>query len=333
MLLARRAATTARTEHHHMRRSRMVTTTLATRIDALVAPLPGVTGVVVWRPEAEAPLLAREAERTFALASVVKLPLLLETLRRAERGALDLDERVSLDETGRVAGSGVLHLLDAGLTPTLRDLLRLALVVSDNMATDALFARVAPREVEAAMHALGYPSLRVPHTIAAMLRSCAGLDDRAGYAAMRARFADAASARPSDPDGASPTRGDRATPLDVARMLVDLHAGRVLGEPWRTLALTILGDCQTNGRIPARLPEGTRVAHKTGTLRGRTNDVGIVTTPSGPVVLALFQEGEPSERSASAVLADVALAVYELMSAPPSSAPPSSSRGEGASSG
>jgi beta-lactamase class A len=306
----------------------MATTTLGARIDHLVASLPGVTGVVVWRPDAEAPLLARHAERTFALASVVKLPLLLETLRRAERGALDLGERVRLDEAARVAGSGVLHLLDTGLAPTLRDLLRLAMVVSDNTATDALFARVPPHEVEAAMHALGYASLRVPHTIEAMLRSCAGLGDHADYAAMRARFADAASARPTDPDGASPTRGDRATPLDVARMLVDLQAGRVLGEPWRTLALTILGDCQTNGRIPARLPEGTRVAHKTGTLRGRTNDVGIVETPSGPVVLALFQEGEPSERLASAALAEVALAVYEVMSAPPASSP-----GAGASPG
>jgi beta-lactamase class A len=296
----------------------MAITTLAARIDALVAPLPGVTGVVVWRPEADAPLLTRHADRTFALASVVKLPLLLEVLRRAERGSLDLDERVPLDDSGRVAGSGVLHLLDAGLAPTLRDLLRLTMVVSDNMATDALFARVPPRELAAAMHALGYTSLSVPHTISDMLRSCSGLGADAAYAAMRERFADPDAARPTDPDGASPTRGDRATPLDVARMLVDLHAGRVLGEPWRTLALTILGECQTNGRIPARLPEGTRVAHKTGTLRGRTNDVGIVTTPSGPVVLALFQEGEPTERRASDALADVALAVYEVMSAPPS---------------
>jgi len=297
----------------------MATTTLAARIDHILAPLPGVTGVVVWRPEDDAPLLTRHPERTFALASVVKVPLMLETLRRAERGDLDLGERVRLDEADRVAGSGVLHLLDAGLAPTLRDLLRLAMVVSDNTATDALFAHVAPREVESAMHELGYASLRVPHTIEAMLRSCAGLGDHADYAALRARFADTASARPSDPDGASPTRGDRATPLDVARMLADLQAGRVLGEPWRTLALTILGDCQTNGRIPARLPEGTRVAHKTGTLRGRTNDVGIVETRSGPVVLALFQEGEPSERVASAALAEVALAVYEVMSASPAS--------------
>jgi len=300
---------------------------LGHRIDRALAPLPGVTGVVVWRIADAAPLVTRHAERPFALASVVKLPLMLEVLRRAEAGSLDLDERVSLDAAMRVAGSGVLHLLDPGLAPTLRDLLRLAMVVSDNMATDALFARVPPADVERSMHALGYASLRVPHTITAMLRSCAGLDggdtvgagaasaDPGAYAAMRARFADPSGARPADPDGASPERGDRATPLDTARMLLDLHRGRLLGEPWRALALTILTDCQTNARIPARLPEGTRVAHKTGTLRSRTNDAGIIETPAGPVVLALFQEGEPDERVASAALAEVASAVYEMTSA------------------
>lgn len=296
--------------------------TLGTRIDQALAPLAGVTGVIVWRIGDEAPRLTRSAERGFALASVVKLPLMLEALRRAERGDLDLDERVPLDDAMRVPGSGVLHLLDAGLAPTVRDLLRLAMVLSDNMATDALFARVPPAAVERAMHALGYGSLRVPHTITAMLRSCSGLDgDPVGaaggaalYAALRARFADVAAPRPDDPDGASPERGDRATPLDVARMLHDLHRGRLLGEPWRSLALTVLADCQTNARIPARLPEGTRVAHKTGTLRGRTNDAGIVETPAGPVVLVLLQEGERDERAASAALAEAALAVYEVMS-------------------
>lgn len=284
---------------------------LATAVDSAVADLPGRTGLVAWRPHEPAPFLERHADEPFALASVVKLPLMLTLLRRSATGGLDLDERVALRDADRVPGSGVLHLLDAGAELSLRDLVRLAMVVSDNTATDLLFARVAPSEVERAMHELGYTSLRVPHTITQMLRSCSGLARDAGYAAMRGRFADAAAPRPDDPDGASPQRGDRASPRDIARMLVDLQAGRMLDEPQRGLALEVLDDCQTNARIPARLPEGTRVAHKTGTLRGRTNDVGILDTPSGPVVLALFQEGERDEARASSALASLARAVYD----------------------
>lgn len=281
------------------------------RVDATLADLPGRTGLVAWWPDEPAPFLERRADETFALASVVKLPLMLTLLRLSERGALDLDERVTLRDADRVAGSGVLHLLDAGASLSLRDLLRLTMVVSDNTATDLLFARVPADEVERAMHALGYTSLRVPHTISEMLRSCSGLALDASYTAMRVRFADAAAPRPDDPDGASPARGDRATPRDVARMLVDLHAGRVLSAPQRGLALEILYDCQTNARIPAQLPEGVRVAHKTGTLRARTNDVGIVQTPSGPLVLCLFQDGERDEARASRALASLARAVYD----------------------
>jgi len=284
---------------------------LGLRVDATLRELPGRTGLVAWRPDEPAPLLARHADEPFTLASVVKLPLMLTLLRLSARGALDLNERVSLRDADRVAGSGILHLLDAGASLSLRDLLRLTMVVSDNTATDLLFARVPPEEVERAMHGLGYSSLRVPHTITQMLRSCSGLSEDADYSAMRARFADAAAPRPDDPDGASPERGDRATPRDIARMLVDLQAGRALPEAQRSLALEILYDCQTNARIPAQLPEGVRVAHKTGTLRARTNDVGIVQTPSGPLVLCLFQEGERDESRASRTLASVARIIYD----------------------
>jgi beta-lactamase class A len=294
----------------------MTSPELAAVIDPLLAALPGTTGVIAWRIGDGEPLLARHADRPFALASVVKLPLMLEVLRRAAADEIDLAERVVLTEAERVPGSGVLHLLDPGLAPTLRDLLRLAMVVSDNAATDRLFARVPPGELERAMHGLGYGSLRVPHTITEMLRSCAAAAPGAAYQEMRARFRDPTWERPVDPDGASSERGDRASPRDVARMLVDLHEGRVLGGPWRALALEILEDCQTNGRIPARLPEGTRVGHKTGTLRARTNDAGIVHTPSGPWVLVLFQEGERDERRASEALAEVARAVYDAAEAP-----------------
>jgi beta-lactamase class A len=299
----------------------MTTSELGVTVDRLLARVDGTAGVIAWRTGDPTPLLARHADRPFALASVVKLPLMLQVLRLAAAGRLDLGERLPLGEDDRVPGSGVLHLLDAGLAPTVRDLLRLAMVVSDNAATDRLFALVPPADVEGAMRALGYTSLRVPHTIMQMLRSCGSLEPGAGYGDLRAHFHDGARERPADPDGASPERGDRASPLDVARMLVDLVAGRVLTGPWRALALEILADCQTNGRLPARLPEGTRVAHKTGTLYARTNDAGIVYGAAGPFVLVVLQEGERDERRASGVLAEVARAVFDHVEASGAASP------------
>lgn len=284
---------------------------LPTPLAAILAEAAGDTAVVAYRLDGRGRRLSHLAERPFALASVMKLPLLVRLLRRVDRGELDLATRVRLAASDRVAGSGVLHLLDPGLAPTLRDLLVLALVVSDNMATDALIAHDSLAEVEAEMAALGYASVRLPHTIRRMLASQAGLGADAGYAAMRAAFRDPDREPAADPDGASPVRGDRATPADLARLLVDLHAGRLLSRASTTLALEVLEACQTNARIPADLPNGTRVAHKTGTLRGRTNDAGVVHGPSGPFVLILMNEGEIDERRASLTLARAARWVFD----------------------
>ena len=271
----------------------------------------GPTAVVARRLDGSGPRFEAHADRPFALASVMKVPLLVHLSRRVDAGTLDLDARVELGEADRVAGSGVLHLLDAGLAPTLRDLMRLMMVVSDNMATDALLARTTLGAVEGEMHALGYPSVRLPHPIRTMLASLTTLGADASYAAVRDAFRDPDRPAPPEPEGASPERGDRATPDDLARLLLDLHAGRLLSPARTELACTILEDCQTNTRIPADLPKGVRVGHKTGTLTGRANDVGVVHAPSGPFVLVLMNEGEADERKASQVLARAARWIYD----------------------
>jgi beta-lactamase class A len=281
----------------------------------ILAGAAGPTAVVARRLDGVGPRFEAHAGRPFALASVMKLPLLVHLLRRADAGALDLDARVPLGAADRVAGSGVLHLLDAGLAPTVRDLLRLMMMISDNMATDALLARTSLAAVEDEMHALGYPSVRLPHPVRAMLASLTTLGAEADYPAMRAAFRDPDRPAPADPEGASPERGDRATPADLARLLVDLHADRLLSPAGTELARAILEDCQTNARIPAELPKGVRVGHKTGTLAGRTNDVGVVHAPSGPFVLVLMNEGEADERRASQVLARAARWVYDAFEA------------------
>ena len=286
-------------------------TPLPDPLAALLAEAAGVTGVVAYRLDGRGDRFVAHADRPFALASVMKVPLLIHALACAQEGSVDLSERVVLRKIDRVPGSGVLHLLDDGLAPTLLDLLRLAIVVSDNMATDVLLARFPLTAIRDRMHALGFASIELPHTVMQMLTSLTPLGVEASYDALRAEFANPDRAVPTDPAGASPTAGDRATPADLARLLTHLHAGALLDAHHAALALGILADCQTNARIPALLPPGTRVLHKTGTLRGRTNDVGIVMAPNGPFVLILMNEGEGDERRANATLARVARWMYD----------------------
>ena len=72
---------------------------------------------------------------------------------------------------------------------------------------------------------------------------------------------------------------------------------------------------QINDRLPARLPEGTAVAHKTGNLIGFTHDAGIIRTPNGArVVVVLTWEG--SEGDAIELIADLGRVAYDLPPAP-----------------
>lgn len=100
-------------------------------------------------------------EVPYPAASVIKLPLMVLALRAAERGELDLDERVTLRAEHLATGSGVLQDLDLGLAPTWRDLVRLMIVVSDNLATNLVLERLGVSAVNVALPGLGMPHSRV----------------------------------------------------------------------------------------------------------------------------------------------------------------------------
>src|SRR5690554_534059 len=140
------------------------------KLQGILGKLDGYTGVYA-RELSGGEAIESHAERSYALASVVKLPLLVHLLRLVDQGKLSLDQRITLRESDRVAGSGVIQFLDPGLQPTVHDLMRLMMIVSDNEATDLLLALTTKSAVEQDMHALGYASFFMPHSIREMLAS------------------------------------------------------------------------------------------------------------------------------------------------------------------
>jgi beta-lactamase class A len=283
--------------------------TIEQKLDAIIAEADGVTGLYARRLSDDH-AIAINADVPFALASVVKLPLLIHLLRKVDAGELNLATRVTLHAADRVPGSGVLKDMSAGLAPTLYDFMLLMMIVSDNMATDKLFSLTSPAAVEAEMHALGYTSIYIPQTIKQMLYSVTTLSEDADYETIEALFAQPEREEPTHPVGSSHEQGDRATPHDIAKLLVDLYEGRLLTTT-RDLALDILEKCRSDERIPADLPKGTKVAHKTGTLNGVTNDAGLVLQGENTYVVVLFQRGDRDKKRATRVLAAASACLYD----------------------
>ena len=94
-------------------------------------------------------------DELFPMASVFKVPVIVELYKQVEAGRLSLDDKIMLKEADKVPGSGILRELSEGLGVTIKDLSRLMMILSDNTATDLIVERVGEDNVNATMKGLG----------------------------------------------------------------------------------------------------------------------------------------------------------------------------------
>ena len=93
--------------------------------------------------------------------SVIKIPLMVEVFRQIEAGKFALTDRVTMKETDKRPGTGVMRSLDANASLTIKDVITLMIIVSDNTATDLLFEKVGGIEpVNKLMQSYGLKSIR-----------------------------------------------------------------------------------------------------------------------------------------------------------------------------
>lgn len=206
-------------------------------------------------------------EVPYPAASVIKLPLMVLALRAAERGELDLDERVVLRAEHHATGSGVLRDLDLGLAPTWRDLVRLMIVVSDNLATNLVLERLGVSAVNVALPSLGMPNSRVEGPLQ--------VDGERQTPRQRAGHAAATCAG------------------DVLRLLLALDDGELLGPEATAWARATLVAQRYREAIPRLIAgeapgaNGLLVGSKGGWLSRARHDAGLVWRDDGRRLVAL----------------------------------------------
>src|ERR1700730_9479190 len=76
--------------------------------------------------------IALNADQQMDTMSVIKIPLLVEAFRQIEEGKFALTDRITLADASKRPGTGVIRSLDAGASLTIKDLLTLMIIVSDN---------------------------------------------------------------------------------------------------------------------------------------------------------------------------------------------------------
>ncbi len=237
------------------------------------------------------------ADQPFHPASTVKICIMMEAYRQARAREISLDDALVIHNEFRSLADGSPYSLDIaddsekelyssiGQRFTKRELIRRMITVSSNLASNLLLDELQPERVTAFMRELGTQELKV-------LR---GFEDKLAY-----------------------RRGmnNVATAGSFLQVLTKLAKREVVSPQDSDEMIEILSRQQFNEMIPAGLPAGLRIAHKTGWAADYYHDVGIIYPPAAePLVMCILTRGygEKEETDAQAFAAQLARAVYEGM--------------------
>lgn len=215
-------------------------------------------------------------------ASVIKIPIMVEAFRQFESGELNPLETYRIKPEDKMPSCGALNRMHDGLEVTLRDLVELMIVLSDNSATNILIDRLGIARVNATLEAEGLKVTRLRRK----------LFDKAG---MEAGLSNHVCAR------------------EIGLLLERMYAGTLVSPEASAQMLEILRNQKLNGKMPFFLkPRGIACAHKTGEDDGITHDVGVVYARR-PFVLCMLSE-ETDVPAFERLIQDVARELAELNS-------------------
>jgi beta-lactamase class A len=230
----------------------------------------------------------------FPMQSVYKLPIVMATLKLVDEGKLALDQMVAVfksDLPPRAIYSQIRdEHPDGGVSLSVAELGRAAIVDSDGGASDLLLKLLGKDEVMQYLHELRVADVTVATSEAEMAKA-----EDVQYR-------------------------NWATPEGAVALLAALQEGRGLSKSSRDLLIEWMSASKPGAhRIKALLPEGTPVAHKTGTsgtsngLTRATNDIGLVRLPDGRhLAIAVFvSDSRASEEVREDVIARIARAAWD----------------------
>lgn len=272
---------------------------LRERLQTRITEVPGAVVAISLRDLSNGDSLDINAGEPFRAASTMKVPVMIELFRQAEKGWLSLDQPLLLvNQFGSIV-DGSPFSVDAGEDSDssmyrkvgervpVRELLERMIVRSSNLATNALIAVVGAARANATAHELGARNIKV-------LR---GVEDQKAYDA-----------------GLS----NSTTSRDLAALMRAIEEKRAASARSCAEMKAILLRQEFNDEIPAGVPPGTPVAHKTGSITAVLHDAAIVYPKDrAPYVLVVLTKNIPDGKVAEKLIADLSRIVYQSVTLKP----------------
>ena len=238
--------------------------------------------------------IAIDAERQMETMSTIKIPLMVEVLEQIKAGKFALTDKYTFVQADSQPGTGTIQRLDPGAVMTVKDLITMMIIVSDNTATEVLYRMVGgPEAVNRRMDALG-----LKHTRAMNVPS---------------RWFPALGSAPTTEqfyrEGKYPF--GLTTPREMGQLLEMMERGTLVDKNASDLMLRIMRGQLYRTRIP-RYVSGYTIPHKTGDFLPYVgDDVGMLEAPGRTIVISVFTgnhfgSGEALENAIGLVAKEVA---------------------------
>jgi len=231
------------------------------------------------------------ADDSFHAASTMKVPVMIELYRQVQAGKLKLSDPLTIHNEFHSIVDASPYKLDPsddsetelykaeGQTRNLTELCELMITVSSNLATNLIIEKLGVENIRAIVHSLNADGMHV-------LR---GVEDTKAFE-----------------KGLNNTTTARALQILLASIADNTAAGPEASQQM----LTLLERQKFNEGIPAGLPPGTKVAHKTGEITKIHHDAAIVFAPR-PFVLVILVRGLPNIKDSSALMADISSLLFQ----------------------
>jgi beta-lactamase class A len=251
-------------------------------------------GVAVYDAETKQTLLINE-RASFHAASTMKVPVMMEVFRRADRSKIPLNEPVEVKNKFYSIIDGSEYRLNKdddsdqeiyghiGQSMPVIVLVDRMITWSSNLATNLLIEKVKAENVTGLMRELGAKDIQVLRGV-------------------------------EDPKAFEAGKNNTTTAYDLMLLLRLIAEKKFLNGRVCDKMIEILLSQRFNDGIPAGLPAATRVAHKTGNITKHNHDAAIVYAPGRkPYVIVVLTRGVAEQKRSAKLIADISRVVYQAM--------------------
>ena len=223
-----------------------------------------------------------EGDKISPSASMIKLLIMATVLREVDRQKLNLEDKYKIPDSDIVEGTGIVFELERGHEFSLKEIIKLMIILSDNSCTNFLIDLISIEKI----NEFG-KELKLKSTV------------------LQRKMMDLEAAKKGFDNFTSPN--------DIMNILKLIYDKGLINKELSDIALEILLRQKLNYGLKKYLPEELKLASKSGDLENLENDDGIFFTGSGDYILVVLVNEALSNFYAKEIISDISKKVYEFM--------------------